>query len=110
MLLEDALDGLEIDLGGQVGHREVLLVERARGARLLDVAPGQMTMYLRVRPDVPAEVHRHEGAQLHEPGIHEAPGSPVWPGNAIDEVLPEPLQRMAGGQQVDRGGAHAGVD
>ena len=56
------------------------------------------------------QVHAHEGGELQEAGIDAAHRAGVAPGHGADQVLLEPLDRLAGGQFVDLGGVDAAVD
>ena len=64
--LEHPAHGLEIELGRQIEHGEIFVVEALDDLRLLDLAVGEVLVELLVRVVVPVDVHRHEGDELHE--------------------------------------------
>ena len=77
-LLEDALDGLEVELGRQVHHRQVLVVEDAVLLGAVAVAADEVAELVDVGIDVAVDVHREEARELQEAGVdpaHEARGS-----------------------------------
>src|SRR6266851_3548614 len=69
MLLKNQADGLEIELGAEVEHREIFVIEGLGDLRLLELALGQIVVELAVRLYVPLDVHAHEGGELDEARI-----------------------------------------
>ena len=63
---EHRVDGLQVKLGGEVHHGEILVVELAVLLRGIAVALDQMLEQLAVRLDVTIEVHAHEAVELEE--------------------------------------------
>ena len=57
---EDVLDRLQVELGRQIHHRHVLVVEFAVLFGRVTVVLDQVAEEFAVRGDVPVEVHRHE--------------------------------------------------
>src|SRR5581483_11083251 len=76
-LLENPLDRLKVELGREVQHGEILVVEGLGGLRLLDVAAGQVLVEVQVCLAVAVDVHGHEGGELHEAGVDPPPGAGV---------------------------------
>ena len=66
---EHRLDGLQIELGGQVHHRQILVVELAVLVGGVAVAFDEVTEQIAVRLHVPIDVHRQEAGDLQEAGI-----------------------------------------
>ena len=80
---EHGLDGLQIELGGEIHDREILVVEFAMLLRGIAVALDQMQEQIAVRLDVAVEIHAHEAVELQEARIdvaHEAriAGTAPW--------------------------------
>ena len=69
VILEDALDGLEIELRGQIGDREIFLVEAARGFGFLLVVVDKILEKSAKRTDVALEIHVQERGQLQKAWI-----------------------------------------
>ena len=63
-----------------------------------------------MRLKMAVDVHAHEGGELHEAGIDLAPAAAIAIGHRRDQVLLEPLDRLALGELVDLGRVDAGVD
>ncbi len=59
---------------------------------------------------MPLEVHVHERAELHEPGVDRAQRARVARRDDRDQVALEPLDRLRGRERVDRGRADPAVD
>jgi hypothetical protein len=59
---------------------------------------------------VALEVHAQEGRKLHEAGVHAPHLARVRRRHVADEVLLEPVDRLAGGQLVHAGGIDAAID
>src|SRR5689334_286393 len=77
MLPEYAPHSLQIEVRRQVHHAEVFVVERLGRLRALAVATHEITEKLRVRGDVPIEVHADETDQLQEAGIDASEGAGI---------------------------------
>ena len=72
---EHRIDGLQVELRGQVHHREIFVVELAMLLGGIPVSLHQMPEKLLMGADVAVEVHPHEARQLQEARIdvaHEA--------------------------------------
>src|SRR5215831_10711132 len=76
-LLEYPGHRLEIEFGREVQHREILIVERLGGLRLLNIALRQVLVEVEVRLAMAVDVHGHEGCKLHETRIDPPPGAAV---------------------------------
>src|SRR4029078_7105244 len=72
VVLEDRADGLEVELGRQVEHREVLVVERLRRPRAFLVPGDDVVVQAPERRAVALGVHPHERRDLDEAGIDAA--------------------------------------
>ena len=93
-LLEHALDRLEIELGGQVEHGEILVVEGLDRLRLpRSRRPREVSNSCTMRLDVAVGVHRHEGEELHEARIDAPAGAAIAQRHGGDEVALEPGHR-----------------
>src|SRR5580658_4682326 len=75
VLLEHPRHRLQKEVGGEVHHRHVLVVEFARALRALAVAAHEMLEEIHMRRDMAVEVHRHEAAELQEARIDAAEGA-----------------------------------
>ena len=72
---EHGIDGLQIELGGQIHDREIFVVEFAVLLRRIAVALDQVGEQIAVRLDMAVEIHADEAVQLQEARIdvaHEA--------------------------------------
>ena len=65
---EHGVDGLQIELGGQVHHREILVVELAMLLRGIAVALDQMDEQIAMRVEVAVEIHADEALSCRKPG------------------------------------------
>ena len=74
--LEHLVDRLEVELGRQVEHGEVLVVEVLDGPGPVPVAGGQIVEEGQVLVDVVPDVHAHEAAQLQEARVDPASARP----------------------------------
>src|ERR1700722_17774166 len=72
VFLEDDPHRLQIELGGEVEHGEILIIERFRYRRLFQLAIGEILVKLAVRFDVALDVHAHECRELHKTRIDAA--------------------------------------
>ena len=66
MFLKHKLDGFQIELGGQIEHREIFVVKRFCLGRLHCFAIRQVFVQLMMRLNVTLDVHTHEGRKLNE--------------------------------------------
>ncbi len=110
VLDEDLIDGLQIELGGQVHDREIFVVEIAVLLGRLAVVLHQMHEEFLVGDHVPVEVHRHEAGQLQEAGIDRAHEARLRPRHLHDDIIGKPLERPFLGELVDGCRIDAGVD
>ena len=110
VLDEDRLDRLQVELGGQVHDRKVLVIELAMLLGGIAVALDQMLEELAMRRHVPVEVHGHEAAQLQEAGIDPPQEARMRPRHLHDDAALEPVDRLALCHRVDGGGIDARVD
>ena len=69
VLLEHPLHGLQIELGAEIEHREILVVEILGDLRLVEFAQPKVVVELAMRLDVAIDVHAHERGKLHEARI-----------------------------------------
>ncbi|MNE28078.1 hypothetical protein D3C80_1215070 [compost metagenome] len=110
MLLEDNVDGLKIELLGQVQHRQVFVVELLVLLDPVAVAVDQALEIAAVGVDVLVLVHRHEAVELDEARI-DPPSEPrIGPGHGVDHVRLEPGEGLLLGQLVGHRRRQAGVD
>ncbi len=107
--LEHAVHRLQVELGRQVVDGQVLVVEGQDGLGLLGFAIDQVLVQVAELRLVALQVHAHEGAELHEAGVHAAPRAAVRPGHVADQVALEPADGPIGGQRVDLRGVDAAV-
>jgi hypothetical protein len=110
VLLEDDVDGLEVELLGQVGDRQVLVVELAVDGGVIVIAAHQVAEVLPVRFAVTLAVHAHEAEQLDEAGVHAPARAPVGRRHGVDHVALEPAERTRLGQLIGDGRGEPGVD
>ena len=96
VLLEDPLHGLEVELGGEIEHGEVLAVELLGLGRLRVLLCDEVGEQVGERRGMAAAVHRHECRELQESGVNPSPGSRVARGDLRDQVALEPFDRVAG--------------
>ena len=75
MAEEDRIDRLQVELGGEVHHRQILVVELAVLLGRVAVAVHQVMVEIAMGVDVAVEIHRQEAGDLQEARIdvaHEA--------------------------------------
>ena len=89
--LKDEAHGLEIELGGEVEHREIFVIERLCHLRLLVLAPGDVVVELAMRFHVALDVHAHESDKLHETGIDAPEGAGIAHRHTGDEISLKPV-------------------
>ena len=69
MFLKHKPDGFQIELGGQIEHREIFVVKRFGLCGLHRFAIRQVFVQLTMRLDVTLDIHTHEGSKLNEARI-----------------------------------------
>src|SRR6516164_5039586 len=87
VLLKHGADGLKVELGRQVHHRQVLVVELAYRGCLLFLAIGEMVEKIDLRFDVPIQIYAHESGKLHKARIDAAQGARIPQRDDPDEIL-----------------------
>ena len=107
---EHGLDGLQIELGGEVHHREIFVVELAMLLRRIAVALDQMEEQIAVRIDMAVEVHADEAVELQEARIDVAHDAGMRERHLGDDVAAEPVDAALLRQLVDAGRIAARVD
>ncbi|GAA0266383.1 hypothetical protein GCM10008965_38060 [Methylorubrum aminovorans] len=107
---EDPLDRLEVELGGQVHHCEIFVVEGPVAGGGIAVAAHEMVEHRVVGIGVPLQVHPHEAGKLQEARIDGAAHAGIARRHGVDAVPLEPRETLFLGQCVDGGGRAAGID
>ena len=79
VLLENQADGLEVEVGREVGDGHVLVVERPRDLGLLALVGDEVAVVVAERVGMALLVHAHEGGKLHEAGVDAPAGAAVAP-------------------------------
>ncbi len=110
VLLENDLDGLEVELRGEVHDREILVVEGAVAVGRIVVAFDQIFELAHVGIDVPVEIHGDETGELQEARIDAAQGAWIGERHRRDHVLAEPHHRIAHRKIIGRRRAFTRVD
>ena len=110
MVLEHQLHRLKIEFRGQIEHGEIFVVEGLGGRGFFQLAVGEVFVKLAMRLYVALHVHTHEGGELHEAGINPAAAAGIARRHGGDQLLLEPVHRLALGKLVDLGRIDAGVD
>ena len=82
VLLENQADGLEVEVGREVGDGHVLGVERPRDLGFLALVGDEVAVIGSEGVDMALLVHAHEGGKLHEAGVDPAAGAAVAPRHA----------------------------
>ncbi len=110
VVLEHPTNRVEIELRWEVGHGEVLVVERPGCRRAVVLAASEVAPELHVRTNVAVHVHAHERADLQESGVHppSRSGEPAWHGG--ERARLEPFDGLCHGDVVDPGRIDPGVD
>ena len=88
---EHGLDGLQVELGGEIHDREIFVVELAMLLRGIAVGLHEVKEQLAVRLDMAVEVHAHEAVQLQEARIDVAQEARVRERHLGDDVAAEPV-------------------
>src|SRR3984957_10124764 len=109
VILENALHRLQVEIGRQIHHRHVFVVEFLGRERAFAVAFDQVAEQIDMRGDVAVEIHGHESGQLDESGIDPAEGAGIARRHRGDDMALKPGERARGGQPVDGRGIDAGV-
>ena len=111
VLLEHHAHRLEIELGRQVGDREVFLVESARRLGLCHVAAHEVVEQRAERGDMALQVHAHERAELHEARVDARAARPDSArARALIRLRSNQSIGLRRGELVDPGRADAAVD
>src|SRR4029079_1773009 len=100
---EHGVDRLQIELGGEVHHREIFVVELAVLLRRVAVAGDEVTEEIAMRLDMAVEVHPEEAGDLEEAGIDLAHEAGMRERHRHDDVTAEPAEAVAGGERLYRG-------
>ena len=101
IFLENALDGLEIEVGVEVHYREIFLVEGSNPARLFEVPLDPALEHVGESFGVALRVHAHEGGDLQEARVDAPAGAGKRFRHDSNQVLPKPLDRFGCRQFVD---------
>src|SRR6185437_6701089 len=91
VLLEDALDGLQIERRRQIHYREIFVVERAVRGDARRIVLGDVAELPREGAEMARQVHRHERTDLHEPRVDAAMCAGVARRDPADQVRLEPV-------------------
>ena len=110
VLLEDDVDGLEIEFLGQVADREVLVIEFQMGLGFIAITIHEVLKIVQVRLAVAFDVHRHEAVELDKARIDPATGADIGRGHGEDHVGLEPGKGPLLGQLVGHGRRQARID
>lgn len=89
--LEHPLDRLEVELGRQVHHREVFLVEPADRVGALGVAVDDVMEQVHECLGMAVQIHAHESGDLQEARIHAPHRTGMTPRHGADQRALEPL-------------------
>ena len=100
---EHRVDGLQVEFGGQVHHREILVVEIAMLLRRIAVALDEMAEQFLMRRDVAVEVHRHEAGELQKARIDVAHEARMRERHLDDALRRNQSMPRCLGELVDRG-------
>ncbi|MNQ78891.1 hypothetical protein D3C85_938140 [compost metagenome] len=110
MLLEDDVDGLEIEFLGQVQHRQILVIELLVLVDPVAIAADQVLEIAAMGVDMLVLVHRHEAVELDEARIDPPSKARIGPGHGVDHVRLEPGEGLGLGELVRHRRRQAGVD
>ena len=110
MPLEHGGDRLQVILGGNVHHRQVVVVEPAVRLGALLISRQQIAVELAVRIRMAGRIQRDERGELQKPGVDAAQVPRLALRDLVDRRQLEPSQGTAGGDAVDLGRVHARVD
>jgi len=110
MPLEHGGDRLQVILGGNVHHGEVVVVEPAVRLRALLISSQQIAVELAVRVRMAGRIQRDERGELQKTGVDAAQAARLALRDLVDRRQLEPSQGSAGGDAIDRGRVDAGVD
>ena len=83
-VLEDALDGGEVEFGRHVHHREIFVVEAVVAVMIAGLALGHAQDLLGEGAGVTLGIHGHEGGELEEARIDHPPHAAVFEADALD--------------------------
>ena len=110
VLHEYRLHRLQIELGREICHGEIFVVEILDRMHLLELAIDHVSMQLAERILVPVEIHADEAGQLQEARIDLAPTAGITQRHFANDVALEPAQRVFLGERVDLGRIDPRVD
>ena len=110
VLLEHLLDGLEVEFGGHVHHREVFVVEAVVGVVIRCLPARRAHDLVAECRAMTVGVHRHEGGELQEAGIDQAAHALVLEAHALDHQAFELAHRHRRAEIRDLGRGGGGVD
>ena len=99
---EYGLDGLEIILGREVHHREVLIIELAMLGSAVAISLNEVVEHVPMRVAVPVEVHADEPYQLKVAGVDGTAMARMAPRHGLDAVLLEPFNGVLLRELIDR--------
>ena len=104
------IDGLQIILGREVHHGEILVIEFTVLLGGIAVALNQMVKQIAVGLDVTIEIHADEAVQLQESRIDVPHHAGVRKRDLGDDVAPEPLDATRFRERVDAGRIDPGIN
>ena len=110
VLLEDNVDGLEVEFFGQVQHRQILVIEFQVLVGAVAVTLHQVLEVALVGFLVLGLVHTHEAGQLHEARIDAPANAHIGRRHGVDHVGLEPGEGLFLGQVVGHGRRQARID
>ncbi len=109
-VLEDPLDGRQVELGRHVHHRQVFVVEPVVPVMVARLAAGHAHDLVGEGLGVGVEVHRDEGGQLQQAGVDLPADALVLRPDALDHQLFQLAHADAIAEIGHLGGGGIGVD
>ena len=88
---EHGIDGLEVELGRQVHHRQIFVIEFAMLLRAVAIALDKIVEQIAMRLEMAVEVHAHEAVQLEKARIDVAHEARMRERHLGDDVVAEPV-------------------
>ena len=110
VLLEHGPDRLEVELGRQIHHSEIFVVELAVLVDAVAVALDEIFKQLAVGGLMTLKVHGHEARKLHEAGIDAAHEADLRERDDRDDVALKPAERFGHREFVHGGWVAARID
>src|SRR3974390_1694821 len=107
---EHGVDGLEVELGGEIHYRQIFVVELTMLLCRVAIALDQMQEQIVVCLDVAIEIHAHEAVQLQEAWIDVAHEAGMGERHLGDDVTAEPIDAAGFSAPVDRVRGDASVN